>query len=224
MQISECLTIVTGLPRSGTSMMMRMLQSGGMEVVTDNIRKADEDNPEGYYEFEKVKEIKEDASWLDGVEGKVVKMASTLLYDLPSDRKYGLIFMKRNLEEILLSQRKMLERKGAEDNIDDEEMRRLFSKHLEEIERWLSEQKNMEIFYMDYNDMLRNPKENVSILNRFLDNRLDVGRMIKVVDDSLYRNRKTSAIASREVESEDLPESVKDDEKIKARLSELGYM
>jgi hypothetical protein len=205
-------------------MMMRMLQSGGMEVVTDNIRKADEDNPEGYYEFEKVKEIKEDASWLDGVEGKVVKMASTLLYDLPSDRKYGLIFMKRNLEEILLSQRKMLERKGAEDNIDDEEMRRLFSKHLEEIERWLSEQKNMEIFYMDYNDMLRNPKENVSILNRFLDNRLDVGRMIKVVDDSLYRNRKTSAIASREVESEDLPESVKDDEKIKARLSELGYM
>ncbi|HEC97500.1 MAG TPA: sulfotransferase family protein [Nitrospirae bacterium] len=224
MQISECLTIVTGLPRSGTSMMMRMLQSGGMEVVTDNIRKADEDNPEGYYEFEKVKEIKEDASWLDGVEGKVVKMASTLLYDLPSDRKYGLIFMKRNLEEILLSQRKMLERKGAEDNIDDEEMRRLFSKHLEEIERWLSEQKNMEILYMDYNDMLRNPQENVSILNRFLDNRLDVGRMIKVVDDSLYRNRKTDVTTALEEEPEDVPGSVKDDEKIKARLSELGYM
>lgn len=224
MQISECLTIVTGLPRSGTSMMMRMLQSGGMEVVTDNIRKADEDNPEGYYEFEKVKEIKEDASWLDGVEGKVVKMASTLLYDLPSDRKYGLIFMKRNMEEILLSQRKMLERKGSEDNIDDEEMRRLFSNHLEEIERWLSEQKNMEILYMDYNDMLRNPQENVSILNRFLDNRLDAGRMIKVVDDSLYRNRKTDVTTALEEKPEDVPESVKDDERIKARLSELGYM
>jgi len=223
MQISESLTIVTGLPRSGTSMMMKMLQAGGMEVVTDNIREADEDNPEGYYEFEKVKKIKEDASWLDGVEGKVVKMASTLLYE-PSDKKYRLIFMRRNLDEILLSQRKMLERMGTEDNIEDDEMRRLFSKHLEEIEGWLSEQKNMEILYMDYNDILRNPRENVRILNGFLDNSLDAGKMIKVVDESLYRNRSAGEITDREEEAEAVPDSVKDDEKIKARLSELGYM
>ena len=224
MQMSESLIIVTGLPRSGTSMMMKMLQSGGMEVVTDNIRKADEDNPEGYYEFEKVKKIREDASWLDGVDGKVVKMASMLLYDLPSDKKYKLIFMKRNLEEILLSQRKMLQRKGAEDNIDDEEMRRLFSKHLEEIEAWLSGQQNVEVLYVDYNDMLRKPQENVWILNGFLDNILDTDRMIKVVDNSLYRNRKTGDITAQEKEPENVPESVRDDEKIKARLSELGYM
>ena len=220
MRMSKSLIIVTGLPRSGTSMMMKMLQSAGLEVVTDNIRKADEDNPEGYYEFEKVKNIKEDVSWLDGVEGKVVKMASMLLYDLPSDKKYKLIFMKRNLEEILLSQRKMLQRKGAEDNIDDEEMRRLFSKHLEEIEAWLSGQQNVEVLYVDYNDMLRKPQENVLILNGFLDNILDTDRMIKVVDNSLYRNRKTGEITAQEKE----PESVRDDEKIKARLSELGYM
>lgn len=224
MQMSESLIIVTGLPRSGTSMMMKMLQSGGMEVVTDNIRKADEDNPEGYYEFEKVKKIREDASWLDGVDGKVVKMASMLLYDLPSDKKYKLIFMKRNLEEILLSQRKMLQRKGAEDNIDDEEMRRLFSKHLEEIEAWLSGQQNVEVLYVDYNDMLRKPQENVWILNGFLDNIPDTDRMIKVVDNSLYRNRKTGDITAQEKEPENVPESVRDDEKIKARLSELGYM
>ncbi|VAX32116.1 hypothetical protein MNBD_NITROSPIRAE03-1245 [hydrothermal vent metagenome] len=224
MQMSESIIIVTGLPRSGTSMMMKMLQSGGMEVVIDNIRKADEDNPEGYYEFEKVKKLKEDASWLDGVEGKVVKMASMLLYDLPSDKNYRLIFMKRNLEEILLSQRKMLERNGAEDNIDDEEMRRLFSKHLEEIEGWLSGQQNLEVLYVDYNDMLKKPQENVRNLNGFLDNILDTDRMIKVVDASLYRNKKTGGITAQEKEPENVPESVKDDEKIKARLSELGYM
>ncbi|GBE36068.1 sulfotransferase domain protein [bacterium BMS3Bbin07] len=224
MRMSESLIIVTGLPRSGTSMMMKMLQTGGMEVLMDNIRKADEDNPEGYYEFERVKKIKEDTSWLDGVEGKVVKMASMLLYDLPSDKKYRLIFMKRNLEEILLSQRKMLQRKGAEDNIDDEEMRRLFSKHLEEIEAWLSGQQNVEVLYVDYNDMLRKPQENIRILNGFLDNIPDTDRMIKVVDNSLYRNRKSSGIKADEREPEDETESVKDDEKIKARLSELGYM
>ncbi|MEC4686293.1 MAG: sulfotransferase domain-containing protein [Nitrospirota bacterium] len=223
MQMPE-LTIVTGLPRSGTSMMMKMLQSGGMEIVTDNIRKADEDNPEGYYELEKVKKIKEDTSWLDDVEGKVVKMASTLLYDLPSDKKYRLIFMKRNLEEILLSQRKMLDRMGTEDNIEDEEMRRLFSKHLEEIEKWFSGQQNIEVLYVDYNDMLRKPQENIRILNEFLNNILDTDRMIKVVDDSLYRNRKTGGITAQEEEPGDVIESVKDDEKIKARLSELGYM
>ncbi len=224
MQISESLIIVTGLPRSGTSMMMKMLHAGGMDVVTDNIRKPDEDNPEGYYEFEKVKKIKEDASWLNGVGGKVVKMASALLYDLPTDKNYRLIFMKRNLEEVLLSQRKMLERMGTEDNIDDEEMRRLFCKHLEEIEGWLSGQQNMEVLYMDYNDILRNPRENVQIVNDFLDSILDTDKMIEIVDDSLYRNRKACDIIAREVETEAPRESVGDDEKIKARLSELGYM
>jgi hypothetical protein len=80
--------IVSGLPRSGTSMMMKMLEAGGMEALTDNIRKADIDNPKGYYEFERVKQIKEDQAWLDDAKGRAVKMVSMLLLDLPEGYNY----------------------------------------------------------------------------------------------------------------------------------------
>jgi len=118
--MTEIITIVSGLPRSGTSMMMNMLEKGGMEALTDNIRKADEDNPKGYFEFEKVKKIKEDSSWLEKTRGKVFKMVSMLLYELPLTYKYRIIFMKRDMDEMLSSQRKMLEREGKEGNTDDE--------------------------------------------------------------------------------------------------------
>src|SRR5262245_7195282 len=104
--------IVSGLPRSGTSLMMQMLESGGVEIVTDNIRTADTDNPRGYYEFEKVKKIKQDASWLPQTRGKAFKMVSQLLYDLPASERYRIIFMERDLDEMLLSQDKMLKRLG----------------------------------------------------------------------------------------------------------------
>src|SRR5713101_3371282 len=104
--------IVSGLPRSGTSLMMQMLENGGVEIVTDNIRAADTDNPRGYYEFEKVKKIKQDASWLPATRGKAFKMVSQLLYDLPTSEQYRIIFMERDLEEVLLSQEKMLQRLG----------------------------------------------------------------------------------------------------------------
>ena len=100
--------------------MMKMLEAGGMDVVVDHIRKADEDNPLGYYEFEKVKRIKEDASWLDDTRGKVFKMVSMLLYDLPADRQYRVIFMKRKMAEMLASQRRMLDRKGSRGAAGDE--------------------------------------------------------------------------------------------------------
>src|SRR5437660_12828449 len=104
--------IVSGLPRSGTSLMMQMLENGGVPVVTDHIRTADTDNPRGYYEFEQVKKIKQDASWLPATRGKAVKMVSQLLYDLPTSERYKIIFMERDLDEVLASQEKMLERLG----------------------------------------------------------------------------------------------------------------
>src|SRR5215831_7771246 len=104
--------IVSGLPRSGTSLMMQMLDKGGLPVVTDNIRAADTDNPRGYYEYEQVKKIKEDASWLPATRGKAFKMVSQLLYDLPASETYRIIFMERDLEEVLQSQEKMLARLG----------------------------------------------------------------------------------------------------------------
>src|SRR5690242_7444054 len=102
------LIIVSGLPRSGTSMMMRMLEHGGIPVLTDRVRTADDDNPNGYYEFEAVKQTRKDPSWLAGREGKAVKMVYRLLYDLPADRNYRVLFMRRKLEEVLASQRTML--------------------------------------------------------------------------------------------------------------------
>src|SRR4030067_2023166 len=104
-----------------------------MDVVVDNIREADEDNLKGYYEFEGVKGIKEDTSWLGSAEGKAVKMVSMLLYEIPQDRRYKIIFIKRNLEEILSSQRIMLERRGEAGDLKDEEMKKIFTIHLEEI-------------------------------------------------------------------------------------------
>jgi hypothetical protein len=191
--MSEFVTIVSGLPRCGTSMMMKMLKAGGMELLVDNIRKPDEDNPKGYYELEVVKKIREDASWLEGSHGKVFKMVSMLLHDLPGDKKYRVIFMRREIDEMLASQRKMLERNGKSvENYDNGEMKRLYSNHLPEIEKWLSEQKNMEVLYVNYNDTICSPEETAHRVNQFLGNRLDVGEMLKAVDKSLYRQRKSA--------------------------------
>ena len=186
--MTEIITIVSGLPRSGTSMMMSMLEKGGMEVLTDNIRKADEDNPKGYFEFEKVKKIKEDSSWLEKTRGKVFKMVSMLLYELPSLYKYKIIFMKRNMDEMLASQRKMLEREGKGGNGDDE-IGELFAKHLKHITGWLELRPNISTLYINYRDIIDDPHMQAKILNQFLDNRLNVEKMIAVIDKSLYRNK-----------------------------------
>ena len=186
--MTEIITIVSGLPRSGTSMMMSMLKKGGMEVLTDKIRKADEDNPRGYFEFEKVKKIKEDSSWLEKTRGKVFKMVSMLLYELPSLYKYKIIFMKRNMDEMLASQRKMLEREGKGGNADDE-IGELFAKHLKHITGWLELRPNISTLYINYRDIIDDPHMQAKILNQFLDNRLNVEKMIAVIDKSLYRNK-----------------------------------
>ena len=188
--MNKMITIVSGLPRSGTSLMMRMLEAGGMRIVKDDIRKADEDNPHGYYEFEKVKRIKEDSSWLDTTHGKVFKMVSMLLFNLPANKDYKIIFMKRNMHEMLTSQRIMLERSGSDKGrSNDGEMGRLYDKHLTQIQGWLEKQDNMDILYISYNDVIENPRENTEIVNQFLGNKLDVNRMVRIVDKSLYRNR-----------------------------------
>lgn len=175
-------------------MMMKMLEAGGMEVVTDNMRRADDDNPLGYYEFEKVKQIKKDSSWLDSAGGKVFKMVSMLLRDLPLDRKYKIIFMTRNMDEMLESQRKMLERSGRQaDRRDDGEMKRIFGDHLTQMRNWLSTQKNFDILYVSYNEVIDNPKEKALAVNRFLNGALNTEKMIEAVVASLYRNRSIKA-------------------------------
>ena len=186
----DYLTIVSGLPRSGTSMMMRMLDKGGLPVIVDNIRTADEDNPRGYYEFEPVKKTKEDASWLESSDGKVVKMVYRLLYDLPENHQYRIVFMRRRLEEVIASQNVMLERRGKEGGISDEKVLELFRAELDKCYKWLEDQPNFQVLFISYNDVLEDARPTVDALRDFLGEDLDEKAMLQVVEPNLYRQRK----------------------------------
>jgi hypothetical protein len=187
----DTVTIVSGLPRSGTSMMMKMLEAGGMRPLTDNIRTADEDNPKGYYEFERVKQLETDQAWLEDARGHYVKIISMLLRHLPANYRYRVIFMRRTMEEILASQRKMLIRRGeSPDKVPDEKMARMFEKHLAKTEQWLAEQPNIEVLYVNYNDVVKHAAPHVDAINEFLRGGLDTASMLAVVDTELYRQRR----------------------------------
>jgi hypothetical protein len=188
---AQVVTVVSGLPRSGTSMMMRMLDAGGIPPLMDEIREADKDNPKGYYEFERVKKLDEgDVAWVEDAQGKAVKVISALLKYLPDGYTYKVIFMRRKIEEILASQKQMLIRRGEPtDSVSDEELTELFGKHLEQIQAWIDEKPNVEAIYVGYNDVVENPFEGSERINRFLGDTLDVEKMVGVVDQALYRQR-----------------------------------
>ena len=189
----KTITIVSGLPRSGTSMMMQMLEAGGMAILTDGLREADADNPRGYYEFERLKQLpKGDHAWLEEAQGKAVKVIAALLEHLPPDHRYKVIFMRRRMEEVLTSQRRMLVRRGEDpDKTDDEELARLFEKHLRKVEAWLAAQPHVDVLDVDYNAVLADPTVHVRRINAFLGDFLDEEAMAAVVDARLYRNRET---------------------------------
>jgi len=184
------LSIVSGLPRSGTSMMMHMLADGGIPPLIDNLRKADDDNPKGYYEFEPVKKTKEDAGWVPQGLGRVVKMVHLLLLDLPLTHQYRVVFMRRHLDEVIKSQNVMLERKGKPtDNLPEERMKQIFQTQMKKvIDHMVAHPANFRFVEVDYNTIMREPQHDVSRLSEFFDG-LDTARMLAVVDPALYRNR-----------------------------------
>jgi hypothetical protein len=185
------IVVVSGLPRSGTSLMMKMLEVGGIPPLTDKIRTADDDNPKGYYEFERVKKLKDgDTAWLPEAEGKAVKVISALLSYLPADYQYKVIFMQRSLPEVLASQGKMLvNREEDPDRVSDEELARLFEKHLAEVTGWLAQQPNISTHYLSYNELVADPTPHIQELDRFLPSYLDTSLMGTVIDPALYRQR-----------------------------------
>jgi len=185
--------IVSGLPRSGTSMMMKILEAGGLEVLTDHQRIPDEDNPRGYYEFELVKQLKganRNDAWLAQARGKVVKVISFLLQDLPAGYQYKIIFMRRDLAEILASQQQMLLHRGEKANGADAQMGETFQEHLKRVRVWLANQTNMQVLYVDYNMLVNDPSVPIKSVYDFLEMHLDEGKMLAVPDPSLYRQRK----------------------------------
>lgn len=183
------ITIVSGLPRSGTSLMMKMLEAGGIPPLKDEVRTADVDNPKGYYEYERVKQLPQDTAWLPEAEGKAVKMVSMLLYELPKDRQYQVVLMRRAMPEILASQKKMLLRRNKDMHIDDAEMKELFEAHLGNLQAWLKEQTHLRVLEVWYNDMMKQAAVEAKRINDFLGGSLNKTAMVGVVDETLYRNR-----------------------------------
>jgi hypothetical protein len=170
-------------------MMMSVLQRGGIELVTDGERRADDDNPNGYFELERVKRLEGDRTWLPECRGKAIKIVSHQLVHLPRDA-YDVLFMRRNLDEILASQRKMLARRGQAEGPNDADMKAMFYRHLEEISAWLETQSSFRVRYISYNRLLQNPVAELAKLAPMLGDRFDANRARDAVDERLYRNRR----------------------------------
>ena len=183
--------IVSGLPRSGTSMAMKMLEAGGMELVVDNVRSADEDNPKGYYEDERTKDLADmdDTNWIGEARGKVIKVVSSLLNHLPANNAYKVVFMRRNLHEVLASQTKMLKRRSEESHTEDQDLMTMYEAHLDKVEFQLRFRPNFEALYVNYADVVAEPDREARRIAAFVGGNLDVDRMASAVDGSLYRNR-----------------------------------
>lgn len=187
---NQPIIVVSGLPRSGTSMMMRMLAEGGVPVITDELRRADSDNPKGYFEFETVRQMSDgNVAWLASARGKAVKIISALLEHLPSNYSYKIIFLERDIQEILASQHKMLANRNEEMTATDAEVEVQIRKHLSVMKPWLIRQPNMEVLYINYNKLLTSPAVFCEQITEFLDLPLNQTRMLAVPDAHLYRNR-----------------------------------
>ena len=185
--------VVSGLPRSGTSMTMQMLHAAGVPIVTDGLREPGEDNPRGYFEDERVKALykdEEDGAWLVEARGKAIKIISFLLRDLPPSNDYRIIFMRRDLDEVLASQRKMLERRGEPTDTSDRQMFALWTSHLAQVDELLSSSRHIRALDVEYRDVVAEPRGQARRIHDFLGQDLDVERMVAAVDAKLYRNRR----------------------------------
>ena len=184
------ITIVSGLPRSGTSLMMQMLDAGGLPVLSDGERKADTDNPKGYLEWERIKQLPRDPNLIAEAEGKVVKVISQLILSLPAGHEYRVVFMQRPLPEVLKSQDEMLRRRGSADsNTDTSAIEEAFQRHLIDVNKWLAGQANVQVSRVHYHRVLREPKAVAEEIAAFLEVPLDIEAMVRQVDGTLYRNR-----------------------------------
>jgi len=170
--------------------MMQMLDAGGLPVLSDGERKADTDNPKGYLEWERIKQLPKNPSLIAEAEGKVVKVISQLILSLPSDHDYRIVFMQRPLPEVLTSQDEMLRRRGNSDsNADTSVIEAAFQRHLIEVNKWLAGKTNVQVCRVHYHRVLREPKAVAGEMAAFLKVPLDIEAMVRQVDGSLYRNR-----------------------------------
>jgi len=184
------ITIISGLPRCGTSLMMQMLAAGGMPVLTDGERRADDDNPRGYYEWEPIKQLPKQPALIDQAEGHAVKCISQLLVALPANRSYRIIFMERPLREVLASQSEMLRRRGTTGPaMDDSALLKALEAHLKQVELWLKSKPEASVLRLNYHEVLHDPLRTSQRLEEFLAMPLDTKAMAAEVEPTLYRQR-----------------------------------
>lgn len=196
------ITIVSGLPRSGTSLMMQMLVAGGMSPLCDGQRAADVDNPRGYLEWEHIKKLPRDPQCIAEAEGKVVKVISRLLFALPYGYEYRIIFMQRPLGEVLASQDRMLQRRRPYSQaVDQKALAAAFERHLRDIYTWLGGRPNIRSLPICYHAVLQKPKDTAEAVANFLGIDLDLDQMLRQVDQSLYRNRNNRTDSESNAES-----------------------
>lgn len=184
------ITIVSGVPRSGTSLLMQMLAAGGMEPLTDGARTADSDNPRGYFEWEPVKQIPERPELIDEAEGKVVKVISQLLLSLPSGREYAVIYIRRPFAEVVRSQAEMIRKRGtAGAAVKPEVLSAALEAHSRQVAAWLERQPHLRVRWTAYHAVLAQPRAESEAIAAFLGIPLDVARMAAQVDPALHRQR-----------------------------------
>lgn len=182
------ITVVSGLPRSGTSMMMQLLENGGCTILTDHLRQSDENNPKGYLEFEPVKGLMKDNSWMKSANGKTVKIIAQLLGFMDMDCDYKIIFMERDLDEVLVSQQKMLKKDSLTFNT---KLKETFEQQRDKTKTWLASKPNIDVIYVDYHEMLEKPTEQIDRIQLFLGHEMDKTAMLAAVDKKLHRNKKS---------------------------------
>jgi len=186
------IVVVSGLPRSGTSMLMKMLEAGGMAIMTDSERVADIDNPKGYFEYERVKDLEKetDKSYVREGRGKVLKVISFLIKDLPDDNDYRVIFMRRDLDEVIASQNKMIQRLGTDDSTAAEEaMKEAYRNDIVRTRLLCKKRPNFELIEISYKSTVGDSEATARSVNAFVGGQLDEAAMRGAVDGSLYRNR-----------------------------------
>ena len=194
--VRDFITVVSGLPRSGTSLMMQMLHAGGLPVLSDGLRTADDNNPHGYFEFDPVKRLRSDSSWLPQARGQAVKIIHLLLRDLRLDGslQYRIVFMQRPIDEVLASQRAMLQRDGKA-GADAAVLKKAFESQLAQLDTWLAAQANLALMRVQYHQAMRKPQAVAEALNAFLGLSLDTAAMVRAVDPTLHRQRGPTSAA-----------------------------
>jgi hypothetical protein len=189
------ITVVSGLPRSGTSLMMQMLVAGGLVALTDGVRAPDDDNPRGYHEWEPIKRLRESPELIAAAEGKVVKVISSLLPALPGDRRYRVLFMRRSLPEVLASQATMIGRRGTSGPpVAETVLAAAMQAHLAQISAWLERQPHLTVAWVDYHALLAHPLVEASRIATFLGGAVDTAAMARQVDPTLHRQRQAPAM------------------------------